>query len=1343
MRFIRTIAVALLVSFTLSSLSFGQDLNSFKLATPSNFSSMKGPEFKEAAQIQAGILVALKDIQGLDIDSIKALGERQFIEKSVFGKRIEGIIHFNEASELQIEGNQVRIEKGSYIFRATTNSNKVYYALVSRKQKEAGYDISVVPEKVLADALGKGTVKFTHDSINKKDRDILNLYTGHEVTTENNVAIDEWIAKKMVTGEYAIDSNTVRTPLYQHPNKNVYSPRNYIYLLAKISEYLGELGLGEEKIDKIAHRMLTIPLLLIPYEDESELPTITIEGNKIRVYAHSSEFATYIFVPKALYQDAGSRQWPDDLNSYIERHLVHEIGVRCGLKADLKDGDVWNLLDEAVSGLKTSGEITPSRILQNLSPVNLLDLELRNDYAAGEVDKKGIFKSISSLIIAGAAILTSSCTATVKAPEQISWYTRVDKNFENASTNELIKTVFKESETYGKLAVSEYMGIDGNRKAIEPLLSVLENSKNGKARTLAALTLSRIVNGSDTVIVDRLISLLHREYWVGQISGDYKTNFYDYENSYVVDALGMIGDERAVPAIVDMVKSNPFEFKERAKKALIAIGPKGFSSIINEAKKVPLDYYLWETESWYVRARNYYHGDIQGMLADVLHELVKNANGETMAPIVSALFDKDEWKRNIAKEIVDQKDSVNFLLKSLDSKDPNARMSAAQIISMSGGRLLSELASYPAATECLKSSLEASNDESGKRIIRDAINAIRLPHLLYEYSFHNTTGYRPEDVDPDRARRAILEMGSFAAEKIIQIALYEAPYSYQDGAQRIILDEFKDDDVTVRKLMEETLLGIKTQPSKAWLLKELLQQIPNDRFVKLTQGLDEQSRLLLALFYFTNQQPSAEELGRGFLDNERKITKLYQNISSMFSSPAVRKYLAELDKMDTIEPEMLRQFIMAIAAAGKYPHDLYAPGVPQYGIWAEYMLNDMRIVELARNSTIVKLVAQMRRRDGVLAGIPYIEIPRNTWGDRYLMQPKLELSPVEFGKDDMPVLQRLLNSKNEAYRKAAARVLTQMGQIKGEKQDAPAAKPAGSSMLDMKPSIPEHIKIQMKTIGETIPDLGLMRFSASQRVDAITEILWKAGLGSVSTAEAKEKLAGLVPEAGKTAEERDKVYAAWIAQAKTTMLAMSIKSNRYDPPSDEEIRQIAARIKESGVEVFMPKSQFPGDTISKYKGIIEATGGKLRVYQHVEDLPAMIKDPARSIVMTVDVIDEDARLLQTLGASVEGIRFMNFAKMDDLDKMEPGELDNYEAEILSILLIARIITPEDFRDKGNSTYRMLSHLLEDYLPEGVLVEDYIMDIFVNAAKLIKTILKALPATAYKAMRQAVEVLWAA
>jgi hypothetical protein len=180
----------------------------------------------------------------------------------------------------------------------------------------------------------------------------------------------------------------------------------------------------------------------------------------------------------------------------------------------------------------------------------------------------------------------------------------------------------------------------------------------------------------------------------------------------------------------------------------------------------------------------------------------------------------------------------------------------------------------------------------------------------------------------------------------------------------------------------------------------------------------------------------------------------------------------------------------------------------------------------------------------------------------------------------------------------------------------------------------------------------------------------------------------------------------------------------------------------------MQKSCFPKNTYAFYRQQVEAVKGKLVIYQNAEDLDGMIDDPDKSIVMNTYREDDPKRedtlnSLQSLKLKHSGLRVMNFERMEDLDKMDDSELHNYLTETLSILMLSRIITPEESQDKGSSIYRMLSHLLEDYMPDGVSVENYIESIVNSAARFIKTILRALPATTYKMMKHAVEVLWSA
>ncbi len=141
------------------------------------------------------------------------MGKRQFIERSVFGKRVEGTIHFDETRNAVIESKQIYIEKDSFIFRANTKDGKDYYCLVSIKKDGTGHGISVVPERVISVALKSGIVKFTHESVGKRDNSILDLYTEHEISTKNNIAIDPWIESKMLRGEYTVVNETAETPL--------------------------------------------------------------------------------------------------------------------------------------------------------------------------------------------------------------------------------------------------------------------------------------------------------------------------------------------------------------------------------------------------------------------------------------------------------------------------------------------------------------------------------------------------------------------------------------------------------------------------------------------------------------------------------------------------------------------------------------------------------------------------------------------------------------------------------------------------------------------------------------------------------------------------------------------------------------------------------------------------------------------------------------------------------------------------------------------------------------------------------------------------------------------------
>src|SRR3989338_7435160 len=112
----KAITITVLISFTLSNISFALDNNSFKLSPPSKFSNMEGLELKEAAQIQIGVRKALAGLHGpLNIESLRSLGVITFAEKTVFTARVSGKLYFDRAHRIEILEKGINTKSGSYI----------------------------------------------------------------------------------------------------------------------------------------------------------------------------------------------------------------------------------------------------------------------------------------------------------------------------------------------------------------------------------------------------------------------------------------------------------------------------------------------------------------------------------------------------------------------------------------------------------------------------------------------------------------------------------------------------------------------------------------------------------------------------------------------------------------------------------------------------------------------------------------------------------------------------------------------------------------------------------------------------------------------------------------------------------------------------------------------------------------------------------------------------------------------------------------------------------------------------------------------------------------------------
>ncbi|HPM43381.1 MAG TPA: hypothetical protein PLV52_06085, partial [Candidatus Omnitrophota bacterium] len=208
-RFNKIIAGILIIAFGFSNIAFAVEENYFKLSPPSSFSNMQGEEFRESAQIMLGILSALKPLKAFDADSLRSLGHVSFAEKTVFTQnKVTGTILFNELEEFAVKSkDNIMVERGSFLVK-TLIMDKVYYGLITPKTESPGYDVSVVPERLVSEALESGSVKFAHSSVNKDDKTVIDNYIEHEVSAEGEESVDEWIRARMLSGRYVVRANS-------------------------------------------------------------------------------------------------------------------------------------------------------------------------------------------------------------------------------------------------------------------------------------------------------------------------------------------------------------------------------------------------------------------------------------------------------------------------------------------------------------------------------------------------------------------------------------------------------------------------------------------------------------------------------------------------------------------------------------------------------------------------------------------------------------------------------------------------------------------------------------------------------------------------------------------------------------------------------------------------------------------------------------------------------------------------------------------------------------------------------------------------------------------------------
>lgn len=456
--FKKGVSLTIVFTFLFTNLTFGSD-EFFKLAPESKFTRMEKLEFKQAAQVRLGVSRYLNLIDVFNLKTLTLLGKQTFYEESVFESKISVEINFANAVEGQLTGTEIMPAKDCYLFTATVKGKNgqpdvLFYCLLSKDKKDGKFVFSTVPKRLMDEAIKNGEVKFSHEMIDAKDRDIIDQYVLHETYGPYLETIDPWIRKNMEGGNYAVDVVSSQGFLYRNAS-NTYNRRLYESVLDELIKFLNEkLGVTKEETDLIRNEMLKRPLVFIPHYDRHDLPRLKMGEDIVTVDAHSSEFATYIFIEQGLYSEIKpsklSSSYSIEFLNFVKTKLLHEIGARCGLEVRIDEGDTVNVLDDLYQAQFGKGPLKgeyPLHRYTPLTPKNLLELELRNDYAAGsmlEETRKRIFKKVMSLLVAGVPSIAVLAGCIGKTQSEIKTPTIVVVDGEKEPEQPLLQT---QSET--------------------------------------------------------------------------------------------------------------------------------------------------------------------------------------------------------------------------------------------------------------------------------------------------------------------------------------------------------------------------------------------------------------------------------------------------------------------------------------------------------------------------------------------------------------------------------------------------------------------------------------------------------------------------------------------------------------------------------------------------------------------------------------------------------------------------------------------------------------------------------------------------------------------------------
>ena len=141
-RFRKTLSLFLAIAFLSSNIVYASaDTPIFNLATPTNITS---DQFQDIARVEIGLRQALKSagIAGFEdiksLDRLRSIWAKDVVVKNVFGLRITGAVHFEDARAVEVEA------RPGYI--VIVNIKGFDYACLVRAGADGyKYETSVVP----------------------------------------------------------------------------------------------------------------------------------------------------------------------------------------------------------------------------------------------------------------------------------------------------------------------------------------------------------------------------------------------------------------------------------------------------------------------------------------------------------------------------------------------------------------------------------------------------------------------------------------------------------------------------------------------------------------------------------------------------------------------------------------------------------------------------------------------------------------------------------------------------------------------------------------------------------------------------------------------------------------------------------------------------------------------------------------------------------------------------------------------------------------------------------------------------------------------------------------------